>query len=280
MPKRTDSRHKRFKGRVALITGGARGIGKNIARAFGRDGATVLICDIDEESGRRTEKELRKQKVSIEFLSLDLRQAGAPQSTIREIVKRWGRLDFLVNSARSGRRRELSDENEETWEDTISVTLRAAFFASQQAIPAMARTGGGSIVNIASIAAVMACHESSIYHIAKAGMLQMTRYLAASGGPYGVRVNAVLPGFIVQDEHRARFEAADNREYREIARFCHPGGRVGTADDVAHAVLFLCSPEASFISGQGLVVDGGATLMDQFGLVYRFANTQKWNIES
>lgn len=260
----------RFAGKVAAVTGSARGIGKNIARAFGRQGALVVICDIDEEKGRVTESELRQQGMSVEFLCVDLSQRGTPQAMIQKIVERWGRLDILVNNARSGRRTSLLEEDEDTWEEGISVTLRAAFFASQEAIRVMSQTGGGSIVNISSIVGLLTCHESPIYHIAKAGLLQMTRYLAAHAGIYGVRVNAVLPGFIVKDEYKARYERDDNQRYREIAEFCHPMGHVGGSDDVAKAVLFLCSPETSFISGQCLVVDGGLTLQEQSGLVFRF----------
>lgn len=132
--------------------------------------------------------------------------------------------------------------------------------------------GGGSIVNIGSIAAFMACHESPIYHVAKGGLLQMTRYLAVEAGPYGVRVNAVLPGFIVQDEHLTRYASANNERYREIAEFSHPLRRVGSAEDVSNAVLFLCSSGAHFISGQTVVVDGGLSIQEQSGLLFRFEN--------
>ena len=270
MLENSNAGNKRFIDKVVIVTGAARGIGKSIARAFGCEGAHVVICDIDERKGRVTEAELRQQEMSAEFLFMDLSQRGAPQAMIQKIFQRWERLDILVNNARSGRRTSLLDEDEDTWEQGMSVTLRAAFFASQEAIRVMSQTEGGSIVNISSIAALLACDESPVYHIAKAGMIQMTRYLAVHAGHYGVRVNAVLPGFIVQDEHRARYERDNNWHYREIAAFIHPSGHVGKPDDVANAVLFLCLPAASFISGECLVVDGGATIQEQFGLVYRF----------
>ena len=229
-----------------------------------------MLCDIDEELGRTTEAELRQQHISAELLPVDLSREGASQRMIRAIVDRHGKLDALVNSARSGGRVAFLEETEDTWDKGMSVTLKAAFFACQEAIPAMGQTGGGSIVNIGSIASSLAGRESPVYHIAKAGVAQMTRYLAAHAGAYGTNVNCVLPGFIVQDEHRERYEADDNEGYREVAEFGHPVGRVGSSDDVANAVLFLCSPDSSFISGQMFVVDGGLTVLEQSTLLNRF----------
>lgn len=264
------ARMERFAGTVAAVTGSARGIGKNIARAFARERARVIICDVDERNGKSAQAELCDEGLAAEFLCVDLAERGAPQETVRRIIENWGRLDILVNNARAGERRGLFEETEDTWQEGLSVTLRAAFFASQELIRSMAQNRGGSIVNIGSVAALMACNESPVYHIAKAGMAQMTRYLAVFGGVYGCRVNAVLPGFIVQDEHRPRYRQENNRHYRELVEFCHPTRNIGSSDDVASAVLFLCSLEASFISGQLLVVDGGAMIQEQTGLILRW----------
>jgi len=261
----------RFKDKVVLITGGARGIGKNIARGFGFEGAQVVICDIDQEHGRSTEAEFRHDGIKADYFTVDLGQRGAPQAMIRQVVEKHGRLDILVNNARSGiKRLEMFEEDEETWDLGMSVTLKATFFASQEAIRFMAKAGGGKIVNIGSVAGLMICNESPHYHIAKAGLHHMTRYLAEKGGRYRVCVNAVLPGFIVQDEHRERYDREDNQRYREVAEFCHPLRQVGTSNDVARAVMFFSAPDADFITGQCLVIDGGLTLQEQSGLVGQF----------
>jgi NAD(P)-dependent dehydrogenase (short-subunit alcohol dehydrogenase family) len=261
---------KRFTDKVVTVTGSARGIGKNIIRAFGEEGASIVICDFNQEQGQATEKEFKQAGLAAEFLPLDLSQKGAPQTLIQEIVETHGKIDVLVNNARSGKRLGLLEETEETWDLGLSVTLKAAFFAAQEAIRAMSQTGGGAIVNISSIAGFSVCKESPIYHIAKAGTIQMTRYLAVNAGQYGVRVNAVLPGFIVQDEHRERYNRDDNQSYRNVVEFCHPLGEVGRSDDIARTVLFLCSPEAAFISGECITVDGGVSVQDQSTLLYRF----------
>lgn len=268
--KRSRGTDDRFSGKVVAVTGGAVGIGWSIARAFADEGAFVFICDVNEVEGKRTEAEFCRDRLHAKYLCVDLMEKGAPQTMIRRIFESQARLDILINNARAGRRTNLFDEAEDTWEEAITVMLRAAFFASQEAIHVMAQNDGGTIVNISSIAAVETCHESPAYHIAKAGLLQMTRYLAAHSGIYGVRVNALLPGFIVKDKDRAYYHSDDNQRYRMIAEFCHPLGQVGRCSDVANAVLFLCSPEASFISGQCLMVDGGLSIQEQSGLVFRF----------
>ena len=266
---------KRFKDQVVAITGAARGIGKNIARAFGREGAVVILLDIDTEKGIATKDEFQREGLSVEFMEVDLRRDDEPRRIIRQIVGQWKRIDILVNNARPRNRVNIYDETEETWKQSMDVILKAAFFASQAAIESMSKTGGGCIVNMSSAAAFFVCHESPAYHTTKAELLQMTRYLAAEAGKFNVRVNAVVPGFIVQDEDRERYDSEQNKRYRKVAEFVHPISRVGTSDNVADAVLFLCSNEASFITGQGLVVDGGLSIQEQSRLVFRFAEENK-----
>ena len=259
---------EQFAGKVAAVTGGAGGIGKNIAFTLARRGATVVVCDVRADLQKSTESEFREAGLSGGFLHVDLAKRNAPRDMIDRVVQDYGRLDILVNNARSGKRVAWDEEDEDTWEVTMAVTLRAPFFASQEAIRRMSNTGGGAIVNISSVAALHVGHDSPSYHVAKAGLLQMTRLLAFHGGPCGVRVNAVLPGFIVKDEHRLRYDGLDNKRYREIAEMCHPLGRVGCADDVGGVVAFLCSSESGFISGQCLTVDGGLLIRDQSALAF------------
>jgi NAD(P)-dependent dehydrogenase (short-subunit alcohol dehydrogenase family) len=268
-------KNKRFINKVVVVTGGAGGIGKNIAHAFGLEGAKVVICDINRVEGRKTMLDLRRKKISAEYIFCDLTKTGAAQKMIRQTAKKLGKIDVLVNNARAGSRLGLLDETEENWEKELSVGLRSSFFASQEAVRIMSKTGGGNIVYISSVGALVTCHESASYHVVKAGLLQMTRYFADHAGKYNVRANAVLPGFIIKDEHQARFNSKGNKNYKEIAKFCHPMGNVGSSDDVAKAVLFLCSEDASFISGQYLIVDGGLINQEPSGLVFKYSKKEK-----
>ncbi len=264
-----------LKNKVVVVTGGARGIGKNVSRAFCQNGAVVVICDIHEPSAKQTCFELQKQGLKADYLKLDLSRVGAPQKMLKTVVKTKGRLDVLVNNVRfSAKRMALFAETQKSWATEME-ELKTAFFASQEAIRHMTRVGKGSIVNISSVAAVLTCHQSPAYHAAKAGLLQLTRYLAMEGGPSGVRVNAVMPGFIVKDEDRQRFESANNKSYKVKAELCHPLRRVGFSDDVAQAVLFLSSDRAAFITGHFLTVDGGLSLQEQSGLVFRLTEKKK-----
>jgi NAD(P)-dependent dehydrogenase (short-subunit alcohol dehydrogenase family) len=188
---------------------------------------------------------------------------------IAAAARRAGSVDILVNNARAGRRLGLLEESEENWDLAVDVGLKAAFFASQAVIKLMADRGGCRIVNIASVAAMQVTNESPSYHAAKAGVLQLTKYLAVAGGPLHARVNGILPGLVVQDEHRPRFDSADNAAYRALAARYQPLGAVGAERDVAEAVLYLCSDRARYVSGACLVLDGAATAQEPFGLLLR-----------
>lgn len=260
-----------IKDKVALITGGARGIGANIALQLGHAGAKVWICDIDEDGARNLLEKMQGQGVSVDFIQSDLSRPDAPKKMIQQVVRESERIDILVNNAKAGARTSLFTETPESWDYSFSVLMRLPFFASQEAIKNMKESGGGVIINIASVAATHACHESPAYHAAKAGVLQMTRYLAKQGGKFGVRVNCISPGFIVRDEHRERFESEGSEAYRSIANYVHPAGRVGSSDEVADVVMFLASDKSSFISGQNIVVDGGLTSQEPFDLVVKHA---------
>jgi len=260
---------KAFIGKTVLVTGAARGIGLCIARRFAEEGAQVVIADVNVEMGIKASKDLQSRGLSVDFVSADLSASGGGQAMVAAAIRLMGRVDVLVNNARACLRLSLLEETEENWDQAMAVGLKAAFFAAQATIRVMAKRGGCRIVNVASVAAIQATNESPSYHASKSGLLHLTKYLAVAGGPYRARVNCVLPGLIVQDEHFARFKSAENEAYRSIAANYQPLGEVGSEQDVAEAVLYLCSERASYVSGACVTIDGAATAQEPFGLMLR-----------
>lgn len=257
-------------GKVALVTGAARGIGLGIARRLAEEGARVIIADVNSEKGQDAAQDLRGRGLAADFIHTDLSVAGGAAAMVDAAFHLAGKVDVLVNNARAGRRLGLLEETEENWDLALAVGLKAAFFAAQSTIRLMAGRGGCSIANVGSVAGMQVTLESPSYHASKSGLLHLTRYLAVAGGPHHARVNCVLPGLIVQDEHRARFEADGNEAYRALAASYQPlASGVGTERDVAEAVLYLCSSRAAYVSGSCLILDGAATTQEPFGLLLR-----------
>jgi 3-oxoacyl-[acyl-carrier protein] reductase len=258
-----------YAGKIALVTGAARGIGLAIARSFCQAGAHAVVADIEEERGKTAVEILRRGGGKADFISVDLARPGASARMVQETAELCGGLDILINNARAGRRLPLLQESEENWDLALNVGLRAAFFATQASLPHMTKRGGGSVINIASVAAQLVTNEAASYHASKAGLLHLTRYLAVFAGPHRVRVNAVLPGLVIQDEHRERFESEANSDYRRLA-FCYqPLGLAGSENDICEAVLYLCSSRAGYVSGACLTLDGAATVQEPFGLLIK-----------
>jgi NAD(P)-dependent dehydrogenase (short-subunit alcohol dehydrogenase family) len=258
-----------YEGQTALVTGAARGIGLSLARRLAEEGARVLLADLNTAGGEQAAAALRQAGLRADFIAADLSVPGGATDMVARAHQLTGAVDILVNNARAGRRLALLEETEDNWNLALDVGLKSAFFASQATIKLMAGHGGCRIVNVASVAAVQVTNESPAYHAAKAGLVQLTKYLAVAGGPHQARVNSVLPGLIVQDEHRPRFDSAGNAAYRALATHYQPLGAVGSERDVAEAVLYLCSARARYVSGTCLVLDGAATAQEPFGLLLR-----------
>jgi 3-oxoacyl-[acyl-carrier protein] reductase len=249
-------------GQAAIVTGGARGIGRAIATRFARDGADVLIADLDDTTGEATAAELDEAATgAVAFVRADCADRHDIERVVDQAVETFGRLDVFMANAGISRPTPFLDTTDELWDRILAINLRGAFIGVQTAARAMLALGSGRIVVTASTNAFWMETDLAAYNASKAGLLAMVRTAAMELAPHGITVNAVGPGLIATDLTREVTEDADNaRTYlRQI-----PLGRFGSPADVAGAVAFLVSPDASWITGHLLVVDGGQTLGTPF----------------
>jgi 3-oxoacyl-[acyl-carrier protein] reductase len=247
----------KLKDRVAIITGGARGIGKAIGAAFVREGARVCLIDVDKEILETTKNEIGKSREKIIALPCDITKSANVKAVVNQVQKIFGRIDILVNNAGIIRRGTIETVTEEDWDRVIEVNLKGTFVCCKAVARIMKQQGYGKIVNVSSIAGKMGDITSAPgYAPSKAGVDALTKTLARQLAQYGINVNAVSP-HAIETEMSAQWSEERRREI--IASI--PLGRLGKPEDVAEAVLFLASDDASFITGEILDVNGGA-LMD------------------
>lgn len=252
-----------FSGAAILVTGGTSGIGAAIARSFGDAGASVLLTGRDAERGGEVAADIASDGGAAEFLAADITDKGACGQLVEVMLDRFARLDVLVNNAGIIHYADAVETTDDQWGDTIAVNLTAAFRMSRAAIPAMREQGGGAIVNIASDWALVGGKRAVAYCASKGGLLLMTKAMALDHAGENIRVNAVCPTDVDTPmlDYEFRTVGVDRAEGLARAGETIPIGRVGTPDDVARAVLFLSSDQASFLTGVGLPVDGGVTAM-------------------
>ena len=241
-----------FKGQVAVITGGARGIGKTIAEALARKGVNIVIADISSEQAQGTAAEIEKLGVKATGVGLDVSKAEEVNKVFGEISKDYGKIDILVNNAGVTRDGLIMRMKEEDWDAVININLKSVFLCSKEAVKVMAKQRYGRIINISSVVAFMGNPGQANYSASKAGMVGLTKTTAKEYASRGITANAVAPGFITT----AMTEALPENVKEDMKRAI-PLGRFGTTDDVANAVVFLASSEAGYITGQVIHVNGG-----------------------
>ena len=252
---------RRFEGKVAAVTGGASGIGEATARRFGAEGAQVAIADRDAERGEWLAEELHRQGIEALFVTSQIEREEAAAAFLKRTVERFGHIDVLVNNAGIRLYQTVVEASAESWETILAVNVKSYAFCAKAAIPAMRQTGGGSIVNVASIRAVTAGGNMTQYDTSKAAVAGLTRGLAMDHAMEGIRVNAVCPGPIYTrfHENRAQEAGKTSEEFKKTFARGVMLRRPGTPEEVAAGILFLASDDASFVTGTCLFVDGGST---------------------
>lgn len=241
-----------LKDKVALVTGGGRGIGREIVLRMASQGASVIIGDIDEKTMENTCRDAAALGVRAMAVKIDISDSSSVNSAIEKALAEFGRIDILVNNAAIFRKAPFLEMTLAQWQQTVDIDITGLFNVTRAVAPGMVEQGGGSIISIASVDAFQGCRDYSHYAMAKAGVVGLSRTLALELGPHKVRVNAIAPGITLTDMTRERVEA--NKE-AYLARV--PLGRIGAPEDIANAALFLASDMSSYITGQVIHVNGG-----------------------
>ena len=245
----------RLENKVALISGGARGMGAAEARMFAREGAKVVIGDILDAEGRQVEAEINETGGECVFVHLDVTQESEWRQAVETAVSRFGKLNVLVNNAGIVRRTLVEDTSAEEWDLVMNVNAKRVFLGTKVAIPEMRQAGGGSIINISSISGMLGQdYVSGAYNASKGAVRIFTKSTAIQYAKEGIRANSVHPGPI--DTPMAG-ERLTNPELQQQAEARSPMGRTAQPDEVAYGVLFLASDESSFMTGSEVVIDGG-----------------------
>ena len=237
--------------KVAVITGGASGIGAATARLFVQEGAKVVLVDLNEEKGKAFEAELKAQNAEALFVKANITSEDEVQNIYKETIAAFGKVDIVFNNAGIGRVTPTEELEYAEWRNTVNVDLDGVFLVARDAIREMLKSGGGTIVNTASMYGWVGSPGSAAYNAAKGGVINLTRSLALEYATKNIRVNALAPGFIDTP--------IIPEESKEVLKTMTPMQRLGQAEEMAKAVLFMASDDSSFMTGNVLTVDGGYT---------------------
>ena len=247
----------RLEGKVALISGGARGMGAAEVRLFAREGAKVVIADVLEDEGRKVEAEIKESGGIALFVKLDVTNESEWLNAVETAVQSFGKLNVLVNNAAIIRSERVLETTEQIWDDVMSVNAKGVFLGTKSAIPEMQKIGGGSIINISSGAGITGSDQNAAYHASKGAVRIFTKAAAIQYAKDNIRVNSVHPGPVDTAMLSSIRSDSDNQERLGLV----PLGRVGRPEEVAYGVLYLASDESSFVTGSEVVIDGGRTAL-------------------
>ncbi|HBT49759.1 MAG: 3-oxoacyl-[acyl-carrier-protein] reductase [Caldanaerobacter subterraneus] len=240
-------------GKIAIVTGGAKGIGKSIVLALSKVGATTVIADIDVNSGRELEACLKQKGLKVEFIEVDVSISESVNKMVKDVVEKYGKIDILVNNAGILHDAQITDIDDATWDRVIRVNLTGVFYCCRAVVPHMIRQKYGKIINIASAGGKMGFPYAGVdYCASKGGIMALTRQLALQISKYGINVNAVAPGTTETELIKDR-----NEEQKKYIISRIPVGRMGRPEDTAAAVVFLASSGSDYITGETIDVNGG-----------------------
>lgn len=252
----------RLKGKVAIVTGGALGIGRACVERMAQEGAKVAIFDCLEVEGVALQDQLQGQGYAVAFWRVDVTKEAELQRAIEAVVARFGGLHVLVNNAGvSGSPHPTDQTTEQEWDAVQAVNVKGVFFGTKHAIPHLRKAGGGSVVNLSSIAGLVGVAGLAPYHASKGAVRLMSKNDAITYAAEHIRVNSIHPGYIWTPmvEHHLRASSPDLEAAKAAAAALHPLGTMGEPDDIAWAVVWLASDEAKFVTGTEIVIDGGYT---------------------
>ena len=285
---------KKFSKRTAIVTGGASGIGGGCAKKLASEGTTVLIVDINEATAKKTVEYILENGGSAEYLIGDVSEENVSKQMVDKAIDMTGRLDFLIQNAYSHTSDSGSaiETTSDEWDTGIGLLTKALFFGAKYSVPAMTESGNvteintewsgfglrngeppkqniGRIINISSVHGIVQAPKSLVYASGKAAVIGLTRQMAIDFGELGITVNAIAPGHIVTERGQKAWEKSGDKKGFHLFELQYPVRRTGTPEDIASSVSFLCSDEASFITGTTLTVDGGLSIQLQENIVMR-----------
>ncbi|MCH8291460.1 glucose 1-dehydrogenase [Candidatus Poribacteria bacterium] len=246
----------RLRDKVAIITGGASGIGKATALLFAKEGAKVVVADQNEAGGKETVDHIRSDGGEAIFVRADVASAEDVQSMVKAAIETYGKLVILFNNAGIAMRLPVADLPEEDWDRCIDINLKGVYLCSKYAIPEMIKNDGGCIINMASIYGVVGGKTRAAYVASKGGVVNLTRGMALDYASNNIRVNCICPGFV--ETPLVRDVVKTPEEYQALA-VQHPMGRLAKPLEIAYGALYLASDESSFVTGIALPIDGGYT---------------------
>ncbi len=250
----------RFEDRVIILTGAASGIGKAAAALFAGEGGVVFLLDIDRKGIEKTADDILHQGGKALSLACDVTDEGKVTEVVAQVLQHVGRIDVLCNNAGIELSRSLIHTEEDEWDRVLAVNLKGMFLLSKHVVPHMMDSGGGAVVNTSSISGLLGWPDSSAYCASKGGVIQLTREMAVEYGPHNIRVNCICPGTTVTPMIDRLLGLEEDPEGTALSiRAMHPLGRFAQPEEIARAMLFLASEEASFVTGAVLPVDGGYT---------------------